>query len=291
MKFLEIEKSFGLSYAISCLDLIPVVVRLHGPWFLNKRFEDKKRETLERRAIGIADAVTSPSDHVLNSVERHYGRKLKRTLTFANPIVPPSRQWCTSNCDKNSLLFVGRFDRIKGGDLIIDAFGRLAEKNSQLKLTFIGPDHGINKTNILEYARTRLPSNAFSRLTYTGKLSTDEIAALRPEHFVTICASRSEVFPYTVLEAMAFGCPVVASDVGGIPELIRSGENGMLFESQNGERLVSTIQSLLDNPQLAEKLGRAARLSAEEYRPEAMAASVANHYEQTIRDFKLRNKI
>ena len=234
--------------------------------------------------------MTSPSEHVLSSVEHHYGLKLRRTLTFGNPIVAPSRQWRISNCDRNSLLFVGRFDQIKGGDLIIDAFSRLAEKNPQLKLTFVGPDYGVNGTKLLEYARARLSSDALSRLAYAGKLSSDEVAELRPQHFITICASRSEVFPYTVLEAMAFGCPVVASNVGGIPEIIRSGQNGILFESQNVDQLVSSVQSLLDNPDLAERLGSAARLSVDDYRPETMAASLAELYEQTIRAFRLRRQ-
>jgi glycosyltransferase involved in cell wall biosynthesis len=287
IEILEIEESFGLSYAISRLNLIPVVVRLHGPWFLNKRSEDAKREALERRAINAADAVTSPSARILNSVERHFELTLQRTLTFANPIVAAPRQWRGSNCDKNSLLFVGRFDQIKGGDLIIDAFSRLAAKNRQLKLTFVGPDHGVNGTTLLEYARARLSSDALSRMTYTGTLSSDEIAELRPRHFIAICASRSEVFPYTILEAMAFGCPVVSSDVGGIPEIIRSAQNGILFESNNVDQLVSSVQSLLDNPDLAERLGRAARLSVDDYSPETMAASLTELYEQAIRAFRL----
>jgi glycosyltransferase involved in cell wall biosynthesis len=289
IEILEIEESFGLSRAISRLDLIPVVVRLHGPWFINKRFEDTRREALERRAITIADAVTSPSEHVLNSVERHYGLRLQRTLAFGNPIVAPSQQWRLSSCDTNSLLFVGRFDLIKGGDLIIDAFGQLAEKNLRLKLTFVGPDYGVSGIKLMEYARATLPAETLLRLSYRGQLSSDQVAKLRPEHFVTICPSRSEVFPYAVLEAMAFGCPVVASDVGGIPEIIRSGQNGILFQSQNVDRLVSSVQFLLDNPDFAVGFGGAARRSIDDYRPEAMAASAAEFYQKTIRAFRARH--
>ena len=291
IEIIEIEEFFGFSHAISNLNLIPVVVRLHGPWFLTKRSEDTRREMLERRAISTADAVTSPSEHILNSVEHHYGLRLRRTLTFGNPIAAPSRQWRLSHCDTNSLLFVGRFDQIKGGDLIIEAFGKLAEINPKLKLTFVGPDHGVNGTKLLEYARSRLSSGALSRLTYTGQLSSDEVAELRPQHLITICASQFEVFRYTVLEAMAFGCPVVASNVGGIPEIIRSGQNGILFESQKVDQLVSSVQSLMDSPVLAEKLGSAARLSVDDYRPGTMAASLAELYEQTIHAFRLRHQV
>jgi glycosyltransferase involved in cell wall biosynthesis len=290
IEILEIEESFGLGRAISRLNLIPVVVRLHGPWFLNKRSEDTEREALERQAITIADAVTSPSEHVLNSIEQHYGLRLRRTLVFGNPIVAPVQHWRPSSCDTNSLLFIGRFDLIKGGDLMIDAFGQLAEKNARLKLTFVGPDHGVNGMSLVEYARAALPAEILSRLNYLGQLSSDQVAKLRPEHFVTICPSRSEVFPYAVLEAMAFGCPVVASDVGGIPEIIRTGQNGILFQSENVDRLISSVQSLLDNPDLAFRFGSAARRSADDYRPEAMATSAANFYEETIRAFRERRR-
>jgi glycosyltransferase involved in cell wall biosynthesis len=287
VEIVEIEDSFGLSRAISRLDLIPVAVRLHGPWFLNKRYEDTKRESLERRAITSADAVTSPSKHVLELVEHHYGT-LQRTLILGNPIIVQRQQWRLSSCDRLSLLFVGRFDLIKGGDLIIDAFGRLAERNLGLKLTFVGPDYGVNGMNLMEYARAVLPSETLSRLSYRGQLSSDQVAKLRPAHFVTICPSRSEVLPYAVLEAMAFGCPVVASDVGGIPELICSDHNGMVFRSQNVDSLVSSVQSLLDNPNLAARFGSAARRSVDNYRPETVAASTAEFYEETIRVFRAR---
>ncbi len=291
IEIIEIEESFGLSHAISSLNLLPVVVRLHGPWFLTKQSEDARREKLERRGIGTADAVTSPSEHVLYLVERRYRLKLRRTLTFGNPIVASSRQWRFSNCDRNGLLFVGRFDQIKGGDLVIDAFGKLARKNPQLKLTFVGPDNGVKGIKLLEYARSTLAPDALSRLAYRGKLSSSEVAELRPRHFITVCASLFEVFGYSILEAMAFGCPVVASNVGGIPEIVRSGQNGILFESQKVDQLVSSIQSLLDNPNLAERLGRAARLSVDNYRPETMAASAAELYEQTIHAYRLRHRI
>jgi glycosyltransferase involved in cell wall biosynthesis len=291
IEIIEIEESFGLSHAISNLELIPVVVRLHGPWFLTKRFEDSRRENLERRGISTADAVTSPSTYALRTVERHYRLKLRRTLTFKNPIVAPSCQWRISNCDRNGLLFVGRFDQLKGGDLVINAFAKLAENNPRLKLTFVGPDHGINGIKLLEYARATLSSDALSRLCYRGQLSSDEVAELRLQHFITICASQFEVFGYTVLEAMASGCPVIASNVGGIPEILHSGQNGILFKSQNLDCLVSSVQSLLDNPVLAEKLGEAARCSVDDCRPEGMAASAAELYKHTISAYLQNHRI
>ena len=65
VELLEIEESFGFGYAVSRLNLIPVCVRLHGPWFLTKRYEDGRREQLEMRGIETAQVVTSPSPKIL----------------------------------------------------------------------------------------------------------------------------------------------------------------------------------------------------------------------------------
>ena len=68
-----------------------------------------------------------------------------------------------------------------------------------------------------------------------------------------------ENFPYTVLEAFALGKPVVASNIGGLPEMISDGETGLLFEPGSEPGLRETLGRLLRNPGLAEEMGRKAR--------------------------------
>jgi len=275
IEILEMEETFGLSYAVSKLNLIPVVVRLHGPWFLNKRSEDADRERREGRAIKAAQVVTSPSLETLKKTVERYGLKQKH-LCIQNPIEMPDHQWSRAGCDRNSILFVGRFDKIKGGDLVLEAFGNLASERPELKLTFIGP--GIDGT----------PPG----VNCTGTLPYSEVAKLRTKHFLTISASRYEVFGYTVLEAMSFGCPVVASNIGGIPELIHDGENGLLFDAGNVDSMVQAIQRLLDNPELAEKLGVRARWdSANFYKPDQQAVYTAETYRQEILKFPFRRTV
>jgi hypothetical protein len=80
---LEMEESFGWSFAISRLNMLPVLVRLHGPWFLNGRFDDSNcgraanthRQQAEGRGIEYADFVTAPAAEVLATVREHYGLK------------------------------------------------------------------------------------------------------------------------------------------------------------------------------------------------------------------------
>ena len=128
------EESFGWGQWVSKVTAIPVCVRLHGPWFLNGSVlgvpdDNKFRERVyeEGRAIRTAAAVTAPSRDVLEQVRGFYGLALPEAEVIPNPIwpVPVAERWRLEGCDPNQVLFIGRFDRHKGGDLIIEAFGRV----------------------------------------------------------------------------------------------------------------------------------------------------------------------
>jgi glycosyltransferase involved in cell wall biosynthesis len=158
---------------------------------------------------------------------------------------------------------VGRFDRRKGGDIVLQAFASLAEFYPDLRLTFVGPDIGIfekdEQLSFNQFVRKNLPPFCWSRIDFRGKLSHRDVMALRPQHLLTIVASQFEILPYAVLEAMSLGCPIVASKVGGIPELLQNRKNGLLFESQNVAELIDACRALLDNHTFAESLGMQAR--------------------------------
>ena len=85
----EIEESFGWSFATSRLNIVPVVVRLHGPCFLTQQFDqrqDTKKIALEGRAIRNASYVTAGSAEVLNAVSRFYDLTLPKSRAIPNPV-------------------------------------------------------------------------------------------------------------------------------------------------------------------------------------------------------------
>ena len=154
---LEVEESFGWSYEIGRRLSVPVVMRLHGPYFLNEGMTDgpefdafeRERVRRERRSYEHAVLVSAPSRYVLEKVRQKYNLPLSYAMvipnTFASGSIP--RQWSQSRADWDEILFVGRFDRIKGADLALKAFASLAAVYPRLRLTFVGSSDQIMTTD------------------------------------------------------------------------------------------------------------------------------------------------
>jgi glycosyltransferase involved in cell wall biosynthesis len=293
VEILEIEESFGLSRAVASDRLIPVVVRLHGPWFLtgnrNRGIEDKLRLRWESEAIKSADLVTAPSKIVIDEVKEYFRKKKYKAIDLTlvvNSLAGQQEYWSARCCKKHQLLFVGRFDALKGGDVVLKAFAEVANIHPHATLAFVGPDEGIDGKGFDEYAGATLRPDVRKRVTYFGSLTRHQINKLRLESFATISASRFEVFGYTVLEAMALGCPVIASAAGGTTELIRDGESGLLFEPGSHRQLVSCMLKLLEDEGFAHRIGKFARQQMPRYAPEAAAARTLRCYELALTKFR-----
>lgn len=292
---MEIEESFGWSFGIAQAKIIPLVVRLHGPWCLNADPDDKSapvfrgRIDLEGRGIATATIVTAPSANVLSNVRAYYKLKLDNARVIPNPIHidPTARAWQLGTCNTSQILYVGRFDRRKGGDIVLRAFAKLAELYPNVRLSFVGPDKGIHQNghrfSFDEFVRSTLPDFCWPRIEFRGQLSHQDVMALRNEHLFTVIASQFEILPYAVLEAMSRGCPVIASRVGGIPELITDRESGLLFTNQSVDELTSACRELLDNHALASSLGSQARKDcAAMFNVQKIASDIISAYRASI---------
>jgi glycosyltransferase involved in cell wall biosynthesis len=103
------------------------------------------------------------------------------------------------------------------------------------------------------------------RVTLMGYVSDEALPWLYRLCDVFVLPSVSaESFGITLIEAMAAGKPIVASRIGGVPEIVDDGVNGLLFEPWDSRGLSEAVNTLLGDPELAEDLGRRAHLSAEE---------------------------
>lgn len=298
LDLVEMEESFGAAWYAQRACPLPMVVRLHGPWIvvapamgIARDAACLMRERLEGRAIMRADGVSSPSRYSLARVREHYGIELPEAEVIPNPVLMPAprERWSLEACDRKSILFVGRFDRLKGGDVVIDAFKTVAQEHPAAELIFVGPDRGLAGSpgrvqHFTEYLSECLPPAQAGRVRMLGHQPPSTIRELRRKAVVTVVASRFENFPMTALEAQSFGSPLVASNVGGIPEIVTSEEDGLLFESGDPADLARKVLRLLGDPGLAERIGRqAARNAAERFAPEVVARQTSAFYGRVLR--------
>jgi glycosyltransferase involved in cell wall biosynthesis len=145
----------------------------------------------------------------------------------------------------------------KGVQTLIDATPTVLARHPSAQVAIVG--EGPELEALRAQARGRKVAHAVSFL----GLSTDPPAALRAMD-VFAHPSLAESFPYVVLEAMAAGRPIVATAVGGVPEAVSDGEDGLLVAPRDADALAHAICELLEEPTRAASMGRAAQRKAQE---------------------------
>jgi peptidoglycan/xylan/chitin deacetylase (PgdA/CDA1 family) len=137
-------------------------------------------------------------------------------------------------------------------DVLVRAVPRILERYPDAEFTLAGD--GTCRTELTNLVEQLGVSD---RVRFLGH--RDDVPALLDEADIFVLPSRSEAFPNSVMEAMAAGVPVVASNVGGIPELVRDGTTGRLVPPGDVDALASALLTLLGNPRQVEEFGRAGR--------------------------------
>jgi glycosyltransferase involved in cell wall biosynthesis len=296
---LEMEESFGWCGEVAARSGVAVVARLHGPWFLNGAWEAEEnpaafeyRVRHEGPALAMVDGVTAPSSDVLERTRRYYGMALEHAAVIPCPIgpCPPGARWDPERCEPWTVLFVGRFDWHKGGDVVIDAFRRVIAAEPRARLVFVGPtahvrDADGRRWTCEEYIEHRFGAGAGREsVQWLGRLPTDRVAEWRRRAAVTVVASRYETFGYTAVEAAAMGAPIVCSAAGGLAEIIDDGRNGLACPADDPDALAAAVLRLLASPPLARRLGeQAAADCAARFSPGVIAARTRSYYEQVLR--------
>jgi glycosyltransferase involved in cell wall biosynthesis len=121
------------------------------------------------------------------------------------------------------------------------------------------------------------------RVEWLGPRPHSALAVLRRQAAVTVVSSRYETFSLTTLEAMAYGCPLVASGTGGIREIVTDEVHGLLCNPDDPQDLAAKLCRLLDDRPLAEQLGRQAAAHCEQsYDPLVLADQTVDYYRRLI---------
>jgi glycosyltransferase involved in cell wall biosynthesis len=202
-----------------------------------------------RTVLGGAHALIAPSDFV-GRFHQRCGVDATRIIVARQGVdlpanLPPRRQ--------DTALRIGYLGQVKwhkGVDLVLSAWGRLTGPRAR-RLTLWGDASGQE-----EYAaRIQTHIAALSCVSWAGAVAGAAVWQVLADIDVVVVPSRwAENSPNIVLEAQAMDLPVVGARIGGIPELVEHGVNGLLFEPDSAEDLARQLQRLLDEPRLLAEL-------------------------------------
>jgi glycosyltransferase involved in cell wall biosynthesis len=167
---------------------------------------------------------------------------------------------------------IGNLYKTKGFEYLIEATKKLIDEEIKISTVIIG--EGRERKNLTELIKKyKLENN----IILAGWVP--EAAELLSAFDIYICSSVKEGLSYTIIETMLNGLPIIATRVGGNPELIEDGRNGLLVNSQNSEDLAEKIKKLKNNIELQQELSTQARIKArEEFNLEKMLEETKKIY-------------
>jgi glycosyltransferase involved in cell wall biosynthesis len=254
---------------------VPVVVGSIGSDL--RAIRDWFTRALVRRTVRAADGVIAVSE----DLRRHaiaYGADPGKVITILNgcdaavfhPGDRAEARRATGGEDAGEVvLYVGSLFRAKGMDELVTAFAALAAARPRARLVAIG--EGPCRGDMLRRAAS---SGVGDRVTLLGRQPSPVVAAWMRAADVFCLPSHSEGCPNAVVEALACGLPVVASDVGGIPELVKGG-CGLLVPPRQPAALAAALESALSRTWNAQAIAGTCRRGWKEVAEETLAVCLA----------------
>lgn len=233
----------------------PIVLTVHGS-DVNLLPQNGFLRQLRFQVIKRMDRIIAVSRPLLEKT-RSLGADERATVLIPNG-VDVSVFSCPPKCDFDyRLLWMGRMNPEKGLESLVRALPSVLASFPQATLTLIGD--GPLRQDIEELV-TAL--NLGGQVYFTGRIPYGDVPAYLAQTDVFVLPSLSEGLPLALLEAMSAGKPVVASKVGGIPDMVVTGgesRNGHLVPTGNPEALGKAILTLFADPEAARQMGRNGR--------------------------------
>lgn len=174
------------------------------------------------------------------------------------------------------VLFVGKLEKVKGPDLLLSALDALKDGGVEVDLSIAGS--GSMEAELRERAGDLKPH----RTTFHGFRYGADLMDLYDSADIVVVPSRFESFPFVILEAMVAGRPIIATAVGGVPEVIRVPRNGLLVDP-DPEALAQAIRVLANDPELRASMHKANCADVRQYSWESVVGRYLDVYERVRR--------
>jgi len=238
-----------------------LIVEVHGDWeeapFLNRR---RVGSRLLKRIVPVTARMSFRNADKIRTLTNYFAERIKEVAPRKDYFIFPTftdidyflEEKNTSF--KKYILIVAVLSPVKNTETLIDAFSRVHKQFPGFKLVVAG--EGPSAGDLVSRAKDLGLENS---VVFTGKLSIQQVREAMKDCYVFVLPSLSEGFGRVLIEAMALSKPVIASRVGGIPEIVKDGENGFLIEPKDVERLAGKLSLLLSNEDLARSMGKRGR--------------------------------
>ena len=240
----------------------PLIIKLHTPegvvYKLNREELNADKNLVRlleefwilkaKKRIGLSRAVWKLC------VENYFVER-KEPPFVLNPVDGVHFKPSSQQGETGLVLYCGRLEFRKGVHVLVRAIPLILEKCPQAKFIFLGDDCGMKNYLLQKTAALGLEK----RVEFLRAVPRENMPHYYQRAQVCVVPSLWENYPYTLLEAMACGRAVVASRCGGIPEIVKNGENGVLAEPGSVIGLATSITKLLMDEALCEGLGKKAR--------------------------------
>jgi len=192
-----------------------------------------------------------------------------------SPDVPPIERFRDG---KLNILFVSRLEKRKGVNYLINAYKKVRKKIGNCRLILVGPSTRWSR----QYEK-RMKRNGWEDIVFAGYVSHEEL----PRYYQTadiVCspATGKESFGLILLEAMAMGKPIVASNIDGYASVATHGVEALMVPPKNKHMLADALISLASDAKLRREMGEKGKIKAAEYGWERVAQRVMDYYEEVL---------
>jgi glycosyltransferase involved in cell wall biosynthesis len=275
--FILVGRLFGLK----------VVAHLHGGYF-QKYFARKNRpaRSAARWILSRADVIIALSEGWRRLIQEEIRpaipvRVVTNTVDEAFARCLRSAEKPTEADGRQTVLFLGRLNDLKGVFDILKAVPLALRERPELYFVIAGPEHHPGIAAQMKEVCER--EGVSSHVQMPGPVTGRDKLDLFLSSYLFVLPSYVENFPYTVLEAMAAGLPVITTPVGALPEVVEEGVNGYFITPGDYRALAERITLLARDGRLRQEMAKANRAKVlEKFTPEAAMAELEKVYDELL---------
>ena len=269
----------------------PLILTCHGTYGILAHAHPLDRIAY-RKILQHSNVICTVSQATAGQIQKYFGSVLKQSqvvpiLNGSNAFQKVYRETILRRSPQNTpiLLSVGDVKPRKGQDISLAAFARIKRQFPQAEYWIVGDPHSTSE--FTQQLQATIQRENIQDVKFLGRVSDVELENCYKQASIFILTPRQvglnfEGFGLVYLEAGAYGLPVVATRSGGVPEAVKDTETGLLADEEDVDGVAQAIRTILSDPELASRLGKANRLWSESLTWERSAKQYLQVYSSVL---------